>query len=150
MTVEMTEDMASDIFREAVSDNQSKYDNKVAAIADEDVDTVCYWIYSPGEGSSMWEEFYSSEIMAIGWGGIGDLKAYDTKDAMKARMREMYDAGLSYKNAAHATWQFANEMKIGDVVFVKKVCISWLAVELSPLSMNMILREMMSMEIPAG
>ena len=25
-----------------------------------------------------------------------------------------------YMNAAHATWQFANEIKIGDVVFVKK------------------------------
>ena len=27
---------------------------------------------------------------------------------------------LSYKNSAHATWQFADEMKVGDVIFVKK------------------------------
>ena len=41
-------------------------------------------------------------------------------DAMKIKMREVIDESLSYKNAAHATWQFANEMKIGDIVFVKK------------------------------
>ena len=35
-------------------------------------------------------------------------------------MREVYDPDLSYKMAAHATWQFANEMKIGDIVFAKK------------------------------
>ena len=58
--------------------------------------------------------------MAIGWGEIGDLKAFDSKDAMKAKMKEVIDPSLSYKNAAHATWQFANEMKVGDIIFVKK------------------------------
>lgn len=91
-----------------------------SVLADDDVDTVHYWIYAPGEGSSMWDEFYNSGIMAIGWGEIGDLRAFDTKDAMKAKMKENFDASLSYKNAAHATWQFANEMKVGDIIFVKK------------------------------
>jgi 5-methylcytosine-specific restriction protein B len=68
----------------------------------------------------MWEEFYNAGIMAIGWGEIGNLKAFESKDAMKVKMKEVIDPDLSYKNAAHATWQFANEMKIGDVVFVKK------------------------------
>ena len=58
--------------------------------------------------------------MAIGWGEIGDLKAFESKDAMKAKMKEIIDPTLSYKNAAHATWQFANEMKVGDIIFVKK------------------------------
>ena len=40
--------------------------------------------------------------------------------AMKAKMKEVIDPTLSYKNAAHATWQFANEMKVGDIIFVKK------------------------------
>ena len=62
----------------------------------------------------------TSGIMAIGWGEIGDLSTFDSKDAMKIKMREVIDESLSYKNAAHATWQFANEMKIGDIVFVKK------------------------------
>ena len=91
-----------------------------AAIADDGVDTVHYWMYSPGENSCMWEEFYSEGIMAIGWGEIGNLKTFDSKDSMKEKMRETFDTNLSYKNAAHATWQFANDIKIGDVVFVKK------------------------------
>lgn len=118
--VEMTEDMASDIFKNGITQMQNKRDKKGAAIADDDVDTIHYWIYAPGENSCMWEEFYAKGIMAIGWGEIGDLKAFDSKDAMKAKMKETFNASLSYKNAAHATWQFANEMKIGDVVFVKK------------------------------
>lgn len=120
MNVEITDDMASDIFRNGVLENQSKRENSGSALADNDIDTVHYWIYSPGRGSLNWEEFYSNGIMAIGWGEIGDLKQFDTKDDMKVKMKEIYDASLSYKNAAHATWQFANEMKVGDVIFVKK------------------------------
>ena len=119
-TVDMTEELASDIFKKGVSENKNKRDSGSSALADDDVDTVHYWIYSPGENSSMWSEFYKAGIMAIGWGEIGDLKAFDSKDAMKAKMKEVIDPSLSYKNAAHATWQFANEMKVGDIIFVKK------------------------------
>ncbi|WP_246861306.1 AAA family ATPase [Bacillus sp. REN3] len=79
-----------------------------------------YWIYAPGEGSRMWEEFYVKEIMGVGWDGLGDLTQYSTKEAMKAKMKEIYGEEFSYKNAGHLTWQFANEMKKGDVIFVKK------------------------------
>ena len=119
-SVEMTDDMASDIFKSGVAQAQNSREKKGAAIADDDVDTVHYWIYAPGENSCMWEEFYSEGIMAIGWGEIGALKTFDSKDAMKSKMKETFDASLSYKNAAHATWQFVNDMKIGDIVFVKK------------------------------
>lgn len=119
-SVDMTSEMASDIFKNVLSSSQSKQGKNTAALADEDVHTVRYWLYAPGEGSCMWDEFYTSGIMAIGWGEIGDLSAFDSKDAMKIKMREVIDESLSYKNAAHATWQFANEMKIGDIVFVKK------------------------------
>ena len=120
MTVDMTRELASDIFKNVLSAGSAKSDKKTTAFADEDVQTKRYWIYSPGEGSCMWDEFYDAGIMAIGWGGMGDLTAYDSKDAMKAKMKEIYDESLSYINSAHLTWQFANEMKIGDVVFVKK------------------------------
>lgn len=116
----MTSEMASDIFKNVLSSSPSKQGKNIAALADEDVHTVRYWLYAPGEGSCMWDEFYTSGIMAIGWGEIGDLSTFDSKDAMKIKMREVIDESLSYKNAAHATWQFANEMKIGDIVFVKK------------------------------
>lgn len=119
-SVDMTSEMASDIFKNVLSSSPSKQGKNIDALADEDVHTVRYWLYAPGEGSCMWDEFYTSGIMAIGWGVIGDLSTFDSKDAMKIKMREVIDESLSYKNAAHATWQFANEMKIGDIVFVKK------------------------------
>lgn len=119
-SVDMTSEMASDIFKNVLSSSPSKQGKNIAALADEEVHTVRYWLYAPGEGSCMWDEFYTSGIMAIGWGEIGDLSIFDSKDAMKIKMREVIDESLSYKNAAHATWQFANEMKIGDIVFVKK------------------------------
>lgn len=119
-SVDMTSEMASDIFKNVLSSNPSKQGKNIDALADEDVHTVRYWLYAPGEGSCMWDEFYTSGIMAIGWGEIGDLSKFDSKDAMNIKMREVIDESLSYKNAAHATWQFANEMKIGDIVFVKK------------------------------
>ena len=39
---------------------------------------------------------------------------------MKKKMKETYDPSRPYTNAALATWQFANEMKPGDIVFAKK------------------------------
>ena len=119
-TVDMTEELASEIFRKVVSENKNKHDGTSSALADDDVDTVHYWIYSPGVNSSMWDEFYKAGIMAIGWGEIGDLKMFDSKEAMKTKMKEVFDPSLSYINSAYATWQFANEMKVGDIIFVKK------------------------------
>ena len=95
-------------------------ENETDALADTAVESTRYWLYTPGEGSGMWDKFYSDGIMAIGWGEIGDLRAFVSKKAMKQKMKDTYDPTLTYMNAAHATWQFANEIKVGDVVFVKK------------------------------
>ena len=118
-------ELSFDAWKYSEQVNQEKAAEKKAAtkVSDtlaDDVDTVHYWIYAPGEGSCMWDEFYNAGIMAIGWGEIGDLREFDSKDAMKVKMKETFDEKLSYKNAAHATWQFANEMKVGDIIFVKK------------------------------
>ncbi len=99
---------------------QAERETKGAALADEDIDTTHYWIYSPGDGAAIWNECYSNGIMAIGWDSIGDLSVYRSKDEMKQAMKEKIDPSKPYKNAAHATWQFANEMKPGDVIFAKK------------------------------
>ena len=39
---------------------------------------------------------------------------------MKQQMKKEYGDSSSYKNSAHATWQFVHDIKIGDVVYVKK------------------------------
>lgn len=99
---------------------QTKRESKGAAMADEDVETTHYWIYSPGEGAGIWDECCESGIMAIGWDEIGDLLQYSTKTEMKQAMKEHIDPERPYTMAAHATWQFAHEMKPGDIVFAKK------------------------------
>lgn len=104
----------------SINKNQSERDAKGAALADEDIETTHYWIYSPGEGAAIWNECYDNGFMAIGWDAIGDLSVYGSKEEMKQAMKEKIDSSQSYINAAFATWQFANEMKPGDVVFAKK------------------------------
>lgn len=99
---------------------EAQRENKGAVIADEGVETVHYWIYAPGDGAMYWDEFYSAGIMGIGWDDIGDLSAYNTKSEMRQAMQEKIDPSRSFKNDAHATWQFVNEMKPGDIIFAKK------------------------------
>lgn len=99
---------------------QTKREAKGASMADEDVETTHYWIYSPGEGAGIWDECCEKGIMAIGWDEIGDLQQYASKTEMKQAMKEHIDPEKPYTMAAHATWQFAHEMKPGDIVFAKK------------------------------
>ncbi len=102
---------------------QSERDKKGAGLADEDVETIHYWIYSPGDGACKWDEFCKRGIMGLGWSAIGDLSQYASKDEMKTAMKAKIDPTKTYKNDAHATWQFLREMKPGDVVFAKRACI---------------------------
>ena len=101
-------------------ENKKVNDNENTSIVEEDSNAVHYWLYAPGHGSEKWDEFYNNGIMAIGWGEIGDLSKFSDKNQMKAKMKADFDPERSYKNAALATWQFAKEMKPGDIVFVKR------------------------------
>lgn len=120
-TIHSTMDNLSSLLKYSTPNGEEK--NEVVSVpadVNSDISTRHYWIYSPGDRACMWEEFYSKGIMAIGWGAIGDLMAFESKDEMKQKMKECIDPSLSYKNAAHATWQFSREMKIGDIIIVKK------------------------------
>lgn len=106
-------------FEEDIFDGIIPKESSDAVLA---VDTAAtrYWLYAAGDSSANWESDYAEGIMAIGWPGMGDLSAYSSKEEMRAKMRELYGGTGSYKNQVLATWQFANEIKPGDVVFVKK------------------------------
>ncbi len=93
--------------------------SKIKDTLTDDVDTVHYWIFTLTENLSIWNEFYNSGIMAMGWGSIGSLKDFKSQDTMKVKMKTLFDDKLSYKNTSHALWQFVNEMKVNDIVFVK-------------------------------
>lgn len=88
---------------------------------DSNVKETDYWIYSPGDNASMWDEFSKLGLMGIGWDDIGcSIKDFATKQDIKDHMKKVYGPQYSYKNDAHCLWQFANEIKVGDIVFAKK------------------------------
>lgn len=104
----------------AWKNSQETPDEPTTKRVDSDVKETDYWIYSPGDNACMWDEFYKLGIMGIGWDDVTDLKGFASKEEIKDYMKKVYDPSYSYKNNAHCLWQFANEIKIGDVIFVKK------------------------------
>lgn len=102
------------------SNQSGKTEETTTTTVDSNIKETNYWIYSPGDNASMWDEFYKSGIMGIGWDDVTDLKGFSSKGEIKEYMKKVYDPSYSYKNNAHCLWQFANEIKVGDVIFVKK------------------------------
>lgn len=102
------------------SNQSGKTEETTTTTVDSNIKETNYWIYSPGDNASMWDEFYKSGIMGIGWDDVTDLKGFSSKEKIKDYMKKVYDPSYSYKNNAHCLWQFANEIKVGDVIFVKK------------------------------
>ena len=118
-TVEMTDELASDIFKFGVAENASKKKEK-NSLGDADVNTIHYWLYAPGEGASMWDEFYTDGIMGLGWSELEDLNTYTDKEEITQKLRDIHGGTSSYKNSAHALWQFVHDIKPGDVIFAKR------------------------------
>jgi len=58
--------------------------------------------------------------MGIGWDGLGELTSYSDREAMRTKMKELYDETKTYRNDSLATWQFANAICEGDIIFAKK------------------------------
>ena len=82
---------------------------------------ICrYWIYSPGEQAKYWEDFYREGIMAIGWEYLGDLSNYSNKEEIREKLQKEELTTSSKKNDTLANWEFANKLKEGDIVYVKK------------------------------
>lgn len=80
-----------------------------------------YWLIAPGEGANYWEEFYSTGIIGIGWDEIGNLKQFSSNEEIRKALQKTYpDIKSSQTNNSLCLWQFANEIKEGDVIIAKK------------------------------
>lgn len=120
MTVDMTPELASEIFKNVAASMNAKKTAREDALGDADVDIIRYWLYAPGEGASMWDEFYQRGIMGLGWHELGNLNTYTSKKEMSDKLREVFGGESSYKNSVHAVWQFVHDLKPGDIVFAKR------------------------------
>ncbi len=79
-----------------------------------------YWLYAPGEGAKLWDEFYNNGIMALGWGLLGDLNNYKTKEEITSKLQELENTSSNKVNDSLANWEFKNSISIGDIIIVKK------------------------------
>ena len=114
-TVEMTDELASDVFKTI----RAGYNAPVDTLGDKERETH-YWLYAPGRGAEMWEQFYKDGIMALGWNEMGDLSDFNTKSELSQKMSVLYGADSSHSNDALTLWQFYNEMQPGDIILVKR------------------------------
>ncbi|NMC32776.1 MAG: AAA domain-containing protein [Veillonellaceae bacterium] len=120
-TAAISDQIASDIFFKWVDILKDRRESETGSDpVPRDKTEKRYWIYSPGSNAAKWDEFYTQGLTALGWDEMGDLQQYPNKEAMKSRMKELFKGEVSYKNSALATWQFANEMEPGDIVYAKK------------------------------
>lgn len=85
----------------------------------ESVDGPRYWIYAPGEDAVMWEEFYQTGTMGLGWGKIGDYRQYPDDNSLVNAIEQHYGGGGSHKNDKCAITDFTKKIKIGDIIIVK-------------------------------
>ena len=79
-----------------------------------------YWTFSPGEQATMWDFCVSEGVMCMGWDKLGDYSQYPSLEKTNQAIKHLYPTEGSAKNDTLAVWQFANEIKEGDVVFAKK------------------------------
>ena len=99
--------------------NNETENEKGPGLGDEDVRTVHYWLYAPGPGASMWDQFSRDGIMGIGWHEIGDLSRFSSREEITAELQKDRP-GHSCKNDSLALWQFLTQIQPGDIVYAKR------------------------------
>lgn len=77
------------------------------------------WIYAPGEQARLWDECQQQSLLRLGWDELGDYHQFESRQAVIAKMKEVYDVD-NKSNDALAVWQFFNDMQIGDIIYAKK------------------------------
>jgi 5-methylcytosine-specific restriction protein B len=117
--VEMTDELASDIFKKIVIENQTKRETKGSGLADDDVETIHVWLYTIFDDES-WEECKEKGQIVIGVDEIGNLSNYSSKEEIRQALMKNYEGNSSRKNQALMAWNFANTIKIDDVIYAKK------------------------------
>jgi 5-methylcytosine-specific restriction enzyme B len=78
-----------------------------------------FWIYSPGEGASLWKENLDIKEMRM-----GDLKqklsSFNNQENLEKKITEERSGTARPTNDLKAYWQLAYEMNVGDVIIAKK------------------------------
>jgi len=93
---------------------------KKTSVFDRKLNEEHFWMYAPGKGANKWEEYYPNGIMGIGWDSLGDLSRFSSREEIREKMIELSGESNSYRNDSLALWQFSHDIKIGDIIYVKR------------------------------
>ncbi len=82
------------------------------------------WVIAAGKNAERMNNFLNEKIISIGWEKLGDLKHYNTKREILEKIKELYGEGEDNDNnptnQTLACYEFANHIKEGDIVYIKK------------------------------
>lgn len=76
---------------------------------------------APGLGARYWEECLAGDFMCVGWAEVGDLRDYDSEEALRTAI--LSKGATSHAGAAtqlaRNLWAFRN-LKLGDVIVANR------------------------------
>ncbi len=87
---------------------------------------ISYWIYSPGNNATKWDEFFEKGIMAIGWGELGDLSEYNSQKEIADALKKHEQTSGSKKNDSKACFDFVHTVRQGDIIIPKRGIVAYL------------------------
>jgi 5-methylcytosine-specific restriction protein B len=71
------------------------------------------WVVSPSVTPSSWEHWKRQKIITIGWSEVSDLNVFNEESEIQAAYDDISAGG------AEICWQFRNEMRVDDIVFIR-------------------------------
>lgn len=78
------------------------------------------WLIAPGKNAVYWDQWRADGVMTIGWDEVGDLSKFPSQVAVRDKLREVRGSSPDPTNAARACWQFAHDIRPGDIVYAKR------------------------------
>src|SRR5690606_12886954 len=78
------------------------------------------WAISTGTGGRLWADFRDGSIIAIGFDVLGDLSEYASGEEIQQALAREQGGHANPRINALAAWEFAHEMRTGDVVIAKR------------------------------
>ena len=97
-----------------------------------------FWVIRAGRGGEHLEAFLSKNIASIGWGAVGSLQTYDSREALTSKVLECwpeYKTNQARVVASHL-FRFSHEIQIRDNVLTydRATRVHWLGVVNGPYS----------------
>ncbi|MBT1165818.1 AAA family ATPase [Bifidobacterium simiarum] len=118
-TVDMTAELASDIIRQRNRYDREQRDRKTVAdnaLGDSGVPEKKYWSYRSGSKAERWQSDLQNSVMLIGYGAVGNLTQYDSKNDIQQALQNIYGLSSAPTNVANELWDFVHDMNLGDVI----------------------------------